>query len=126
MVLIFSRTADEHLASLVKALDELNKDDNNNGGGGKLGVLVTGVGGVKEEDLQALSEKSELKSATSVSVDADGPANYKLNKDAAVTVVIYQSREKPTTANFAFKSTEEAAKAAEKVAEAAKKATAAG
>ena len=115
MVLIFSRAADEHLASLVKSLDELNKD------GGKLAVLVVGISGVKEEDLKALSEKSGLAAPTSVAVDQDGPQSYKLSKDAAVTVVIYKTRDKPTAANFAFKNTEDAANAAKEVAEAAKK-----
>ena len=115
-MLIFSRKADDHLASLVKKIDEVAKADN------KLGTAAVAVGGVTEDELKKFNETAKLTTPLSVAVEEAGPANYKLSEDAAVTVVIYQTRDKPTVANFAFATTEEAAEKAQEVADAAKKA----
>ena len=53
--------------------------------------------------------------------DKDGPEKYTLNKDAAVTVLVYKEDGK-VQQNFAFKTTKEAADKAKDIAAAAEKA----
>ena len=53
-----------------------------------------------------------------VAVDRDGPKAYKLNKDAAVTVLVYKAGG-VISKNFAFKDTKEAAEKAKDIATAA-------
>lgn len=113
VVLIFSQKADENLAKLVKAVDEVQK------GNKDLGTCVVGVGGVTQADLEKLQDTHKLTTALTVAVDQDGPAAYKLNKDAAVTVLVYQKGGK-ISKNFAFKDTKEAAEKAESIAASAK------
>ena len=106
-MLIFSNKADADLASLVKAVDEVAKSNP------KLGSVAVGISGVSEDELKKFAQEQKV-TATPLTVaeDKDGPPNYKLSKDAAVTVVIYNTPSKPTVANYAFKSTKDAAAAA--------------
>jgi len=110
-VLIFSSKADENLASLVKAVDEIQKSND------KLGTVVVGVSGVEASDLEKLQETHKLTTPLTVAVDTDGPKAYKLNKEAVVTVLVYQKGGK-IAKNFAFSSTKEAAAKAKEIAEA--------
>ena len=48
VVLIFTQKADDNLASLVKAVDEVQKNN------AKLGTVVVGVSGVEAADLEKL------------------------------------------------------------------------
>ena len=82
MVLIFSQKADENLAGLVKAIDEIQKNNS------KLGTVVVGVSGVEAADFEKLQSTHKLTTPLTIALDKDGPEKYKLNKDAAVTVVI--------------------------------------
>jgi len=111
-VLIFSSKADENLASLVKAVDEVQKSNE------KLGTVVVGVSGVEASDFEKLQETHKLTTPLTIAEDKDGPKAYKLNKEAAVTVLVYQKGGK-ITKNFAFGSTKEAAAKAKEIAEAA-------
>jgi hypothetical protein len=115
VVLIFSQKADEDLASLVKAIDEVQKND------AKLGTVVVGVSGVAAADMEKLQDTHKLTTPLTVALDKDGPAKYKLNKDAAVTVVIYKNGSE-VVKNFAFKDTKSAAEKAKDIAETAKEA----
>ena len=115
MVLIFSQKADDNLASLVKAVDEVQKSNN------KLGTVVVGVSGVAGADLEKLQETHKLTTPLTVAVAADGPPAYKLNKEAAVTVLVYKSGGKISN-NFAFKDTKAAADKAKDIAAAAENA----
>ena len=112
MVLIFSQKADDNLASLVKSVDAVQKANE------KLGTVVVGVSGVEGADFEKLQETHKLTTPLTVAVDKDGPARYKLNKDAGVTVVVYQKGGK-VFKNFAFKDTKEAAGKAKEIATAA-------
>jgi peroxiredoxin len=114
-VLIFSAKADENLASLVKAVDEVQKNN------AKLGTVVVGVSGVEGADLEKLQETHKLTTPLTVAVDKDGPKAYKLNKEAAVTVLVYKAGGK-ITKNFAFKDTKAAAAKAKDIAAAAEEA----
>lgn len=115
MVLIFSQKADDHLASLVKAVDEVQKTN------AKLGTVVVGVSGVAEADFEKLQETHKLTTPLTIAEDKDGPSRYSLNKEAAVTVIVYK-RGGMVAKNFAFKDTKSAADKAKDVAEAAKSA----
>lgn len=103
------------MASLVKAIDEVQKSDSN------LGTVVVGVSGVEGADLEKLQETHKLTTPLTVAVDKDGPKGYKLNKDAAVTVLIYKSGG-TLTKNVGFKDSKSAAAAAKEIADAAKEA----
>ena len=112
MVLIFSQKADDNLASLVKAVDEVQKSN------AKLGTVVVGVSGVEAADLEKLQESHKLTTPLTVAVQKDGPPKYTLNKEAAVTVLVYK-RGGTIAKNFAFKDTKSAAEKAKDIAEAA-------
>jgi hypothetical protein len=113
VVLIFTQKADDNLAKLVKAVDQVQKSND------KLGTVVVGVGGVEEADFQKLQETHKLTTALTVAVDKDGPGKYKLNKEAAVTVLVYK-KGGAISKNFAFADTKSAAAKAEEIAKAAK------
>lgn len=114
-MLIFSQKADENLASLVKAVDEIQKSNE------KLGTVVVGVSGVEAADFDKLQETHKLTTPLTVAVDKDGPKAYKLNKDAAVTVLVYKAGGK-ITENFGFADTKAAAAKAKEIAKAAEEA----
>lgn len=111
-MLIFSQKADENLASLVKAVDEVQKSND------KLGTVVVGVSGVADADFDKLQETHKLSTPLTVAVDKDGPKAYKLDKDAAVTVMVYQKGGK-ISKFYTFKDTKEAADKAKEIASAA-------
>jgi len=115
VVLIFSAKADDNLASLVKAIDEVQKKNE------KLGTVVVGVSGVEGADLEKLQETHKLTTPLTVAVDKDGPKGYKLNKDAAVTVLVYK-KGGVLTQNLGFKDTKAALEKAKEIAAAAEEA----
>jgi len=115
VVLIFSQKADDNLASLVKAIDEIQKNDT------KLGTVVVGVGGVEAADFEKLQSTHKLTTPLTIAHDKDGPERYSLNKEAAVTVVIYKDGG-DVVKNFAFKDTKSAAEKAKDIAGAAQEA----
>ena len=84
----------------------------------KLGTVVIGVSGVQAADFEKIQTTHKLTTPLTIAEDKDGPEAYKLNKDAAVTVVVYQ-KGGAVTKNFAFKTTKEAAAAAKDIAAAA-------
>jgi len=112
-VLVFTQKADENLAKVVKAIDEVQKTDS------KLGTVVIGVSGVEAADLEKLQSTHKLTTPLTIAVDKDGPAKYTLNKDAAVTVVVYKQGG-AVSKSFAFKDTKAAADKAADIAAAAK------
>ena len=112
VVLIFTQKADENLAKVVKAVDEVQKNNE------KLGTVVVGVSGVEAADFEKLQTTHKLTTPLTVAVDKDGPKAYKLNKDAAVTVLVYKKGGE-ITKNFAFKDTKAAAEKAKDIAAAA-------
>jgi len=83
VVCVFARKTSEPLASLVKSIDEVQKNNS------KLGTVVVGVSGVEGADMEKLQETHKLTTPLTVAVDKDGPDKYKLSKDAAVTVLVY-------------------------------------
>ena len=112
VVLIFTQKADEDLVTLVKAVDEVQKNNKD------LGTVVVGVSGVQAADFEKLQTTHKLTTPLTVADDKDGPEAYKLNKGAAVTVLVYKQGGE-ITKNFAFKSTKDAAAKAKEIAAAA-------
>jgi peroxiredoxin len=115
VVLIFTQKADDNLVTVVKAVDEVQKNNKD------LGTVVVGVSGVADADFAKLQETHKLTTPLTVAVDKDGPSKYNLNKDAAVTVLVYQKGGK-ISKNFAFKDTKSAAEKAKDIATAASEA----
>jgi len=112
VVLIFTQKADEDLAKLVKAVDEVQKNN------AKLGTVVVGVSGVAAADFEKLQGTHKLTTPLVVAEDKDGPSKYNLNKDAAVTVLVYK-KGGAITKSFAFKDTKSAAEKAKDISTAA-------
>ena len=112
MVVIFTNKADANLASLVKAIDAVQKNNE------KMGTVVVGVSGVADADLTKLQEEHKLTTPLTIATDKDGPKAYKLNAGAAVTVLVYKAGG-TITANLGFKDTKEAAAKADEIAKAA-------
>ncbi len=115
VVMIFTQKADENLAKLVKSVDEVQKSND------KLGTVVVGVSGVEASDMEKLQSEHKLTTPLTVAVDKDGPKAYHLNKEAAVTVLVY-TKGGNITKSFAFKDTKSAAEDAAAITAAAKKA----
>ena len=113
VVLIFTQKADDDLVTVVKAVDEVQKNNKD------LGTVVVGVSGVQAADFDKLQTTHKLTTPLTIATDKDGPGKYELNKDAAVTVLVYKEGGK-VQQNFAFKDTKEAAEKATEIAEAAK------
>jgi len=112
VVMIFTQKADENLATVVKAVDEVQKNN------AKLGTMVVGVSGVEATDFEKLQTTHKLTTPLMIAEDKDGPSKYKLNKDAAVTVLVYKKGGN-ITKSFAFKDTKAAAEKAKDISEAA-------
>lgn len=111
-VLIFSQKADENIAKLVKAVDGVQKNN------AKLASVLVGISGVKEADLEKLQTTHKLTTPLTIASDENGPKNYKLNSEAAVTVLVY-AKGGAIHKNFAFKDTAGAAAKAADIAKAA-------
>jgi hypothetical protein len=114
-VLVFSQKADENVATMIKAVDQVQKNNS------ELGTVLVGVSGVEASDLEKLQETHKLTTPLTIAVDKDGPKAYKLNKDAAVTVLVYK-RGGGILRNFAFADTKGAAAKAKDIATAAEEA----
>jgi predicted Zn-dependent protease len=115
VVLIFTQKADDNLVSVVKAVDAVQKTNE------KLGTVVVGVGGVEAADFEKIQTTHKLTTPLTIAEEKDGPSKYTLNKEAAVTVVVYK-KGGAVTNNFAFKTTKEAAEKAKEIAHAAEEA----
>jgi len=63
VVIIFTQKVDDNLASLVKAVDEVQKNND------KLGTFVAGVSGVEEADLEKLQNTHKLTTPLTVAKD---------------------------------------------------------
>lgn len=113
VVMIFTQKSDDNLASLVKAVDEVQKADS------KLGTFVVGISGVTASDFEKLQTTHKLTTPLTIAEDKDGPSKYNLSKDSAVTVLVYQKGNK-LTKSFTFKDTKSASEKAADVAAAAK------
>ncbi len=97
---MFARTLDDNLASLVKQLDqqvEANKSQKMAG----FVVLLTEDPDAAESQLKAFAEKHGIKNIPlTIFEGSAGPENYKIAKNADVTVNLWVGLK--SKANFAF------------------------
>jgi hypothetical protein len=101
VVLIFAREVSTSLTSLIKKVDEATVKHVND----ELGsfTVVLSEDKAMPKQLREIARKEKLKDhvLTVWDKDSDGPAGYKLSKDADVTVLLYVNRK--VQFNFAFK-----------------------
>ena len=83
---------------------------------GKRVFITGGAGFIATTLARTLVDSNEI-----VAVDKDGPESYELNKEAAVTVVVYK-KGGAIVKNFAFKDSKSAAAKAKDIADAAEEA----
>jgi hypothetical protein len=98
---VFARKADDSLASFAKRLDDLVTKNKEKEACGT--VVLLGKKDDFSAKLEAIAKDKKIQSVPlTVSVDgASGPKAYSINKDAAITVVVYD-KTKAVTKTFAF------------------------
>jgi len=97
--MIFAREINDNLTSLVKKLDEAAVK-NKSARMGAFIVFCSDDEGL-EKKLKELAKKENLKQMVLTIDNPSGPGDYKIAKDADVTVVLYTK--KTVKANYAFK-----------------------
>lgn len=113
MVNIFAREITDNLASLVKELDSVVAENKSSNMAGFL-VLLTDDPDAAEEKLAALAKKENIKNIPLTIYDGvAGPPNYKIAKDADVTVHLWVKTK--VKANHSFAKNELDAKAVKEV-----------
>src|SRR5687767_2821034 len=108
--MVFAREINDSLTSLVKKLDEATAKNK------KLNSFIVFLGddeGLKDK-VEKLAEKQNVKNTILTVMDnPTGPGNYKIAKEADVTVVLYNQRK--VAVNHAFRKGELDAKAIDRV-----------
>jgi hypothetical protein len=100
VAMIFARENSTPLAKLIKQVDVATEKNS----GAKMGsfvVFLSSEADKLEKDLKALAEKESLKKCVLSIDNPAGPEEYKVAKDADVTVVLYKERK--VHSNYAFK-----------------------
>jgi hypothetical protein len=118
VVSIFAREITDDLAGLVRKADEFvakHKDEK----AAAFLVLMTDDPDAAEEKLQELAKKTGSKIPLTIFDGKTGPKNYKISKDADVTVLMW--RGKSVKANHAFKKGELNKEAIAKIVESTEK-----
>src|SRR5438552_5319610 len=97
--MIFAREISDPLTSLVKKIDEATAKNK----GCRMGSFVVFCSDEEglEGKLKDLATKEKLENIVFTIDNPQGPQQYKVAKDADVTVVLYDKRK--VKANFAFK-----------------------
>ena len=97
---IFTRSLTDDLASLVKQVDSFVADNKSKQASAFL-VLLTNDPDEDEAKLQEFAKKHGIKNVPLTLFDGEsGPPNYKIAKDAHVTVLLWKQRN--IKANHAF------------------------
>jgi hypothetical protein len=109
--MIFAREVSDSLTSLVKKIDEATAKNK----GCSMGSFVVFLNDDEDlkKKLEQVAEKEKLKHTVLTIDNVTGPPDYKIAKDADVTVVLYTKR--TVKANYAFKKGELDEKGIEKV-----------
>lgn len=122
-MVVFTQKTDDNIVKVVKAIDEVQKNND------KLGTVLVGISGVEAADLEKLQETHKFTTPLTIAAveterDKKAIKAWALNKEAAVTVVVYAgkggAKVKPQV--FGFSDTKSAADKASAIASAAKKA----
>ena len=108
--MVFAREISDPLTSLVKKVNETNKDK-----GSKMGSFVVFLSDDEgmEKKLKGLAEKEKVDKTWLMLDNPSGPADYNLAKKADVTVILY--RGKTVKVNRAYKKDEFKAEEVEKI-----------
>ena len=111
VAMIFARESSDGLAKLIKQVDGATQKNAD----AKMGSFVVFLSSSDklEKELKGLAEKQELKKCVLSIDNPAGPEDYKVAKDADVTVVLYKDRK--VLSNFAFKKGELKDKDIEKI-----------
>jgi len=98
---VFARKADDSLASFAKRIDEIVAKNSDKNARGTV-VMLAGKDEVKPK-LEAMAKDKKIENVPlTISDDGEGgPAAYSINKDVAITVVVYDKNKK-VTETFAF------------------------
>lgn len=99
VVMVFARDVDPNLTTLIKKVDEVTAK-NTDKKMGSFAVFCTDASELQGK-LKELAKKENLSKFTLSIDNPTGPAPYKIDKDADVTVVLYNKSK--VIANYAFK-----------------------
>ncbi len=104
MVVVFARTVDDNLVSLAKQLNELVKKTPDSKLASQINLLGDDFETLKSCTTKLATDHKRNHAPTVVPLAfKDGPKHLKLNSDAHVTVIIYESRpSREIKANHAF------------------------
>jgi hypothetical protein len=85
--MVFARKIDDSLTSLVKKLDAASKEK-------KICSFIVVLSDEEkaEDQLKSLAEKNSIKKTVLALDNVTGPQQYKVAKDAEVTVILYNKR----------------------------------
>ena len=100
MVMVFAKNNTADLAGLVKKLDKLVAEKKDSKLTSVVNVVAEEADKAKEE-IAKFAEKNEVANVALTVTNEKGAKNFKINPDAAVTVMVY--RDKKITANHAVK-----------------------
>ena len=100
VAMIFARENSEPLAKLIKQVDGATQK-NTDAKMGSFVVFLSSDADKLEKELKGMAEKAELKKCVLSIDNPAGPEEYKVAKDADVTVVLYKERK--VLSNYAFK-----------------------
>jgi hypothetical protein len=100
VAMIFARENSAPLAKLIKQVD-VATEKNSAAKMGSFVVFLSSDADKLEKDLKSLAEKESLKKCVLSIDNPAGPEEYKVAKDADVTVVLYKERK--VLSNYAFK-----------------------
>lgn len=100
VAMIFARETSEPLTKLIKQVDGATQK-NSDAKMGSFVVFLSSDSDKLEKELKGMAEKAELKKCVLSIDNPAGPEDYKVAKDADVTVVLYKERK--VLSNYAFK-----------------------
>jgi hypothetical protein len=96
--MVFAREISDPLTSLVKKVDAANKEQ-----GKKMGSFVVFLNDDEaiEKKIKGLAETEKLEKTTLMKANPAGPPDFKISKNADVTVILYVG--KTVKVNHAYK-----------------------
>jgi len=111
VAMVFARDVSEPVTKLIKEIDAVTAKN----GDAKMGSFFVFLSDDEsmEKKLQSLAKKEDLKKCVLTVDNKTGPDNYKIAKDAEVTVVLYKERK--VISNYSFKKGQMKDKDVEKV-----------
>jgi hypothetical protein len=99
--MVFAKNNTADLAGLVKKLDKLVAEKKDSKLTSVVNVMTDENADKVKEEIAKFAEKNEVTNVALAVTDEKGAKNFKINPEAAVTVMVY--RDKKVTANHAVK-----------------------